>query len=234
MVLAACQTTSNVNSVDTSLWSSASGKVVVAVIDLPETQYFKLGSQGLLDMAVNHAFGKGISKVISAQNSNEFLSIVDELADGLNEKGMDAVVYDKRVPLKLKIASNEQDKINSNEPIEYDENDKNQFDISQVITETNADHVLLMQLVAFGAARSYYSFTPLGPPKGYAQIQAFWVNKDNDVDWQLAKYSGVVIEETVIGDWNQKPDYPNLVKASKKSLQSAKQYLLNSILSPSS
>ena len=234
MVLAACQTTSNVNSVDTSLWSSASGKVVVAVIDLPETQYFKLGSQGLLDMAVNHAFGKGISKVISAQNSNEFLSIIDELADGLNEKGMDAVVYDKRVPLKLKIASNEQDKINSNEPIEYDENDKNQIDISQIITETNADHVLLMQLVAFGAARSYYSFTPLGPPKGYAQIQAFWVNKDNDVDWQLANYSGVVIEETVIGDWNQKPDYPNLVKASKKSLQSAKQYLLNSILSPSS
>ena len=233
LLLSACETTPKTNNLDSSIWSSGQTKLAVVTAEFPEPGYYKLGSQGLLDLAINSALGKGINAKILEQSPAPFLELQDEVVERFAQKNVDAVVYSNRISLNLKLANNENDKLNSNEPHEYNAGKKDELNVEQVIADTEADKVLVLQLVKFGASRHYYSFTPLGPPKGYAQVQAFLVDKNNIIEWQLAKYNGIEIDESVIGEWNQKPDYSNIMKSSDKAIQTAKDYILNAIFKDS-
>ncbi len=226
LILAACETAPKTNELDLSLLSQPNIKVAVVLGELPNPDYYLFGSQGLLDIAINKSLGKNIDKKIEQLDAESFIGIREKVVQKLQDSGVDVFSYPELLEIEYTKGSSENDKLNSTQPYDYNEENQNTVDVSQVIADVNADKVFVVQLTQFGASRHYYGFTPLGDPKGYAKIQMFSVNADNTVEWQLNKLAGVVIDETVIGEWKQPPEYTNLTKASLKALKTAEEYVL--------
>jgi hypothetical protein len=90
------------------------------------------------------------------------------------------------------------------------------FDLSTVSTEP-VDYVLVLEVLAFGAGRSYtVNGVPVSPAWGESAVAGYFVEaKANHWLWQDME----VIRQGASGDWDEPSEYPTLTRAVLASLE---------------
>lgn len=200
--------------VSPEFWEHPETRVAVAMTTLPEMgRSYREGRQGLLEMVITNALDPGEARCARTLTAERFANVAEIFRKELETAGYKAVVY--KDPIDLDAAS----KI----PHERGFFDR---DLSSVFAETDCDALILLQLTAFGTARTYYGVSPQSEPKGYAVVRGLMIGKaENEILWDSGKTEGM-IREPVIGPWSQEPDYPNLTGAAHRAIEKSKKFLL--------
>jgi hypothetical protein len=182
--------------------------VIVEVSGLEKPSYRKDGDQGLLDVFINEAFAKAITKRL------ETIDVQRVLTEDYYK------VFSKSFSLRrFKVVPGLQH-LSAKElgapPV--DKADFAPHDFRGLKEKYGAGHALILQPIAFGLTRSYYSFIPLGAPQGYVDLTAYVVDL---TDNSLEGYFHTAVHMPVEGKWDEGPEYVNLMEASKHALTEA-------------
>jgi hypothetical protein len=195
-------------------WDDKNAKVLVVLEELPETGgFFREGSEGLLDMAINSAMLSEEQKYMESYQPLGFQEVGEVFIRELQSRGYMATLYPKQLDLG-----------------EYDKPEKKSKDvfykdISPLFVEHNADYIVILDLQAFGAVRTYYGFIPLADPVGYASVVGNMVDRDGQsIIWYTGFLEGQ-IKEPVVGEWNQSPNYENLTRALEIAIEQSRKFL---------
>jgi len=77
---------------------------------------------------------------------------------------------------------------------------------------------LVLSPMWLGTTRAYHGFLPLGAPSSYVAIVGQLVDlKTNKLLW----YQTIESSEFAAGEWDEAPEYPNLMKAVSSSTDDA-------------
>lgn len=202
--------------VDDKFWTKKNETVTVILSKLPEKNaLFREGAEGLLDMAINSAVTDGINQKLNELDSTPFLDIRRKFSEKLVAEGFTVVNYEEQIDLE-----------------EYPKREKkvgySLKDYTKLFEETGADQVIIISLLGYGASRGYYGFIPTTKPQGMAAVEGVMLNKDHEILWNTGNsINDSFIKEPVVGEWKQKPDYPNLLAASKRALAKSQTVLLD-------
>ena len=206
-------------SIDQSFWSNSTSETLVVVHELPkENVLFKEGGQGLLDLVVSSIATQGITNKLKELDSSPFIGIRKDFVEmmesiGLNVKEFDGLINFKDYPKREKKAG-------------YSD-----VDMSRLFEETGVDHIVVIQLLAYGASRSYYGFIPTSDPSGSAGIYGYMIDKNHKTLWDSGNsIKDSFIKEPVVGEWKQPPEYSNLLEASRRALKKSKRVLIDRFL----
>ena len=174
---------------------------------------FKEGSQGLLDMAINNASMADEERHLRSLKADDFKEVAKIFESELLNKGFNVLIAKDEIDLK------------NFEKFKGAKSGTFKKDISKLFQENEAQKVIILQLLRYGAIRSYYGFIPLTDPKGVATVQGVMINKsDNSILWRTGLLKGD-IKVDVEGEWHQKPDYPALTDAVNEAIKKSKEYL---------
>jgi len=200
--------------VSPEFWGHTETKVAIAIASLPqEGRVYREGHQGLLDMIITNAMDPGEARCARMLTAERFANITEIFRRELEKAGYKCVVYSE--PIELEAA----------EEVSHDK-DCFDRDLSGVFQQTGCDTLMLLQLVGFGTARTYYGFTPQSDPKGCAVVRGLMIARsENEILWDSGRKEGM-IREPVIGPWAQEPDYPNLTGAVERAIEKSKKFLL--------
>ena len=81
-----------------------------------------------------------------------------------------------------------------------------------------ADKLLLVSAASLGTVRSYYGFLPLTPPTAYISLTGQLVDlSTNKLEW----YEKVENRNAAKGDWDEGPEYENLMGAVDEGTRAA-------------
>ncbi len=206
--------------VETSFWDNTNQRIAVIVSELPtELGLFKEGGQGLLDIAINSAATKGVNEKLSNLDPTPFLGVRTKFVEKLSSKGFTVDAYKKLINIK-------------GLPKREKKTGYSKLDLTTIFEETKADRVIMLQLNKYGAVRNYYGFIPLSDPQGLAVVEGMMINKGHKIEWNTSdSIIDSYIKEPVNGEWKQKPDYTNLINASKRALEKSQNVLLDRFFS---
>ena len=195
---------------------------------VPKSEFYTSGRYGIgTDPLANLIAGKEFLNAVHSFSADDFMTIQDQVINRSKKEGVNIVRFSSPKAVRLKYKQGDPETITSNEP--YGSRDTTSYlDVSEVVSETGADKVLVIHLRRFGVIRHTSGPIFTGKPNGFSQVQAYLVNTNNEVEWELRRH-GLGIQESVVGEWKQKPDYPNLEQAAKKSLDSAREHILNAL-----
>ncbi len=187
---------------------TASTIVIVEVSGLEKPVYYKDGDQKFLDVLINEAFAKAITKKLEKIDVREV--VIQDYYD-LFHKSFSLRKF-KIVPGLKHISAKDL----GEPPVDKADHAPHNF---QFLREKyHAEYALILHPTVFGLTRSYYSFIPLGPPEGYADLTVYLVNlRDNSLEGYYHSVAHVSVE----GKWDEEPDYTNLMNASKNALTTA-------------
>lgn len=201
--LSACATEKNIP-LDASFWNKKSHhKVAVVSTKAPKPEVITVGNQGLLDMAINHAMAKSLSERLDQVNLNWYATLPGEVAGKLKSHHMIPVIVSD---------------IN---------NAKNEALINAVSAQ-GADEILIIRLNAVGTIRQYTGFIPLGAPKAYVVLKGtLYDASGKTVLWRHLADVKIPVE----GEWDQAPNYPNLMTALNQAISTSRQEIIDSFFS---
>ena len=188
-------------------------KVAVVVIEPGFANLYKVGRQGLLDMAISDATTQPLQeRLLHLAASNVMLYAATSFFEaGLDARGLDAAAANATLTAADLPSFPDGDDVTFG-----------RLDIKQIASATGADQVLVLDTRMWGLTRKYYGFVALGPPKGYAKIQGLLLDgDDNRVLWRLVAEG----EAEIQGDWNEPAEYPDAVRAVSAGLTAACQQL---------
>ncbi len=201
-LLSGCATEKNIP-MSEKFWENKPEQMVIAESKAEKPALYKVGNQGLLDMAINSVMTKTMNEQIGKSDETWYHSLPQEFANRLQKNN-----------IKVHAVS---------EVIGDDEKTYPAF-----AARLSADELLVIRLEAFGATRNYYSFIPTGAPKAYCELYGELVNeKNHTVLWRHR----AMASEMVQGPWDQPPAYPNLMQAIKLAASNAQEELLDSFFS---
>jgi hypothetical protein len=200
--------------VPSTFWEQTSDRVLIVLDELPEHGiYAKEGSQGLLDVAINSAMATSEAKHLKQQDADAFREIVSIFEAELTAAGFQPIVYEDAFSLK------DQPKLKGKQSGQFE------YDLSGLAVASDADEIIVLRLVSFGASRTYYGFIPTSQPQGYAMVQGIMVDTEkNKILWDTGILEGT-IKDPVVGEWNQEPDFPNLTEAMNRAVEKSKRFL---------
>jgi hypothetical protein len=201
-------------SVSPAFWEHPESKVAVVLVRLPEhgTGY-REGSQGLLDALIIKASEPPEVRCARTLQPDRFRNIRDIFQKELQNAGFLATACAEEIDLE------QLPKVRHQEGF-YER------DLSEVFQQTESDQLILLQLVGFGASRTYHGFIAQSAPKGCALVRGLMIEKsEGRILWDSGKTEGV-IREPVIGRWQQEPNFPNLAGAAERALEKSKKFLL--------
>ena len=183
---------------------------------LPEKKaMFREGAEGLLDMAINSAVTEGINQKLNELDASPFLVIRDNFSEKLKEEGFKVVTYEDLIDLE---SYPQKEKKAGYSPNDY----------SQLFEDTGADQVIIISLLGYGASRGYYGFIPTTKPQGMAAVEGVMLDRQHKILWNTGNsINDSFIKEPVVGEWKQKPDYPNLLAASRRALVKSQVVLMD-------
>lgn len=213
LLLGGCAT--KPRAVPTAFWETPVPVTIVAT-QLPSRGDFVMqGNQGLLDVAIAAivtAEVRGATKRLSAAS---FPQVKDEFAAALREAGFEPHVHPAAVDL---------DRL----PARPDDDDFPRH-LGSITKQTGTRYVLVLELLNYGALRTYYAFMPTSAPSGFAAIRGRLVDtKDHKVIWDTGNsVLDCVVQEPVAGEWKEPPDYPNLMASAQRALDRSRQFLLD-------
>ncbi|MDD9892501.1 MAG: hypothetical protein OXT49_03170 [Gammaproteobacteria bacterium] len=215
LVMAGCVTAPK--SIDNrgNFWQGIENKTVaVASNTLPEPGLHKMGSQGLLDLAIAAAVTSPVSDRLKQADLKPIQQTISDVAKGLTARGAEV----KQIgPIDLNALPKSGGKANV----------QTAKDFSSLRSRHNADYLYLLQVNTLGSARAYYGFIPMSDPTGLTNATAQLVDlRNNNIVWQLPIHT----EVAAWGEWNQKPEYPNLMKAFQQAMDLTREKAVDEFL----
>lgn len=211
----ACASSSRI-SVQPGFWKMKDRTIAVAVARHPVPQAYRIGNQGLLDVAINQAMATPLERHLASLSPERLKDAVDMFANQLEQRGFRATRVAEPIVLdslpRLKTASGD---ITRNP------------DFRPLRTTLGTDLLLLVSIDQWGTIRQYYGFVPLGAPKAMTLAHGRLIELSSNthawnqtMDWDDHSYA-------IQGDWDISPDYPHLTDALQRSVRSAVTFLVN-------
>jgi hypothetical protein len=202
-----------------AFWQQHDTPVAIVVTESPkEGSYVMMGSQGLLDMAVAAAVTTEVRAATHKVDASAFNEVAKEFETELTKAGFKPAIFTSNINLE-------------NLPKREDsDSDGFESDLSSIANPTGARYVLVLELVNYGALRTYYAFVPTSAPSGFAAVRGRLVDvtNKNAVVWDTGdQYPQNTVQEPIAGEWKQSPDYPNLVAAINRAILSSRQLLVD-------
>jgi len=201
--------------VNNDFWSKENSKIGIAFIQKPQSGAYKVGSQGILDMAINAAMASNLEKHLAAFKVDEFYQLKEIFKERLAKRGITNVIFvDSLINFKmLRPYAGKAGKKASEK------------DFTSFKDKYNIEHLIVLSIGRYGTLRGYYGFLPLGAPKALFQGNGMMIDlSNNEYEWYIEMDEDESSKD-VIGSWDQEPDYPNLTKALGEALLSSKKFL---------
>lgn len=206
-LLAGCAVVQKPIPASTKLFDDRTSTVAVAVQKLPEPNHSMVGAQGILDYAINKANAQAIVERLQRQDFSVVKALPQEFAKGLESRQIKVVL----VPEPLDMEQLKKFTEGSGDGVA-------EMDYRPLAKQYGADRLLLVAPRWLGTARQYYGFMPLGAPEGYVSLVGQLIDlRTNRLQW----YEPVRVHTPVTGEWDEAPEYANLMKSVDESTQAA-------------
>lgn len=201
-------------------WQQANNKkVAVVVFELPKPGNAKVGSQGLLDLAINAAVSNKFDSFMSNLQFEPYSVLAEDIEKEFDQRGFDATIIKvdaKTLPVLEKTPEQKKN------PAIFREN------LAAVPEFKDKDFVFMISSTQVGTVRSYYSVVPTSAPQGIYNGMARLVEvKTNEIKW----WKPINIVKPVNGEWDQPPSYPNVTQAVDQAIEASKKEYKNQFFS---
>lgn len=181
------------------------GQTIVVVSNKTKKPgFYRIGAQGLLDMAINHAVTHTVESHVQAMDVPDGSALREQIAQVLTKKGYKVTVESE--PLDVAALP----KFNGSQP------HRTLGDWTQFGSDHHADYVLLLSLSAYGAARSYYSFIPTSKPYPISSFVGEMIDPKTNTEVWL---DGVYRPGIEVDGWDTPPDYSALTQRIKEKYE---------------
>ena len=217
LVLAGCATSPVAMNASVLKEPDTSIHIVTGLLP-PKGAMFKIGAQGLLDVAINSAVTSEVTSFLAGKDGSEFERLVDNVEQQFKLQNIPVTRHDR--PLDYAAIPGRK--------AEKGEFDK---DLSAVFAETDAKYVLFLRPAGYGAVRSYYGFIPISDPAGVVLLDGAIVDRNSKLHWFMRESATLDprFTKSVAGEWDQPPAYPSLDQSLSESWQLAEDGVLTDI-----
>ncbi|WP_407315970.1 hypothetical protein [Pseudomonas sp. nanlin1] len=190
-------------------WDAKEQTIGVATTAVPPPGLALTGNQGWLDLAVNNGMNSSLRGNVEKWQVNDLNTLPDVIVAKLKAKGYKA----KRI----------------NEPVNLSVYKETTFregyiarDLSSIKATYGVDRLLLINVMATGATRSYYGMIPTSVPMAQVSGQAMVADlTDNKLLW----FKPFATLQAAQGEWDE-PTYANLTNAFYQAMDSSRQQLI--------
>lgn len=181
-------------------------KTLVATTPVKKPNLYKVGPMGILDIAITEIPTRQFVNHLQAFDLTWYEALQNSLIEKLRMRN---------IPVEL-----------SKKPIEIYNLPVSHMDSAKYATkkysilknQLDGDNLLILNIETIGASRAYYGFIPISSPQAVFYITAELVNlRTNEVYWRY-RAGGT---QSVVGKWDQPPNYPNFDKALKSIINTA-------------
>ncbi len=206
-LLAGCAVVQKPIPATSKLFDDRERTVAVAVAKLPEPNQSMVGAQGILDYAINKANAQAIVDRLQKQDFSMVKGLPKEFAKGLESRQIRVVLVPEAIDVEQlgKFTEGSGDGIAA-------------MDFRPLAKKYEADRLLLVSAGWLGTQRNYYGFVPLGAPLGYVSLVGQMIElRGNRLEW----HELVQVSTAATGEWDEAPDYSNLMKAVDQSTRAA-------------
>lgn len=188
--------------------------VGIAIASMPPAAAYRLGSQGLLDYAINELAAGSLESHLTTLEPTQFENIVDTFAGKLENLGFQVKKLDRTIAVdslpRLKTSSG------AVGGVDY-----------RSLREEGIEFLVLFSIEYWGTTREYYGFIPLEAPNGMCAAKGLLIElQTNTLAWQgTMDITDAKVE--VSGPWDMPPDFPNVTRAINDAIMAAEKYLVN-------
>lgn len=194
---------------DHQFWDAKEPTIGVAITVVPEPVLALTGSQGLLDLAVNTGVNSTLSKNVEQWQVRDLNTLPDIIVAKLQAKGYKA----KRIAEPVDLKAYKEVSFREGYTIR---------DFTPIKATYGVDRLLLVNIQATGATRSYYSIVPTSVPMAQVGGQGMMVDlSDNKLLW----FKPFAVVQAAQGEWDE-PGYPNLTNAFYQAMDSSRQQVI--------
>ncbi|WP_213938378.1 hypothetical protein [Pseudomonas sp. dw_612] len=194
---------------DQQFWDAKEPTIGVAITVLPEPMLALTGNQGILDYAINRGINSKLSDTVERWQTRDLNTLPDAIVAKLQAKGYKAKRIDEPVDLqKYKEASFREG--------------YTARDLTPIKAAYGVDRLLLVNVFATGATRSYYSIVPTSVPMAQVSGQGMVVDlADNKLLW----FQPFAAVQAAQGEWDE-PTYTNLSNAFYQAMDNSRQQMI--------
>lgn len=219
LLLSACVTVTPNFSAKPEFWSEKDKIIGVAIEQPPKPTAFKVGNQGLLDVAINQANASKLETHLNGLDTSKISELADRVAAYLRQKGF--MVKRIAEPIRVDTLAILENK-NNDAQNGYIMADRDYTPLKQ---KYGVDKIVMLSIVRMGTIRNYYGFIPLGEPSGMCNLSGKVVNlNDNHLEWNQAVAQTTPNSD---GPWDVPPDFPGLTKAVYGAFDQSRNTLYN-------
>jgi hypothetical protein len=182
-------------------------KVGVAMTALPKVDTQFPGAGCLLCLAAASIANQSLTAHVQTLTPEDLPQLKTEVAKLLRAKGLDAIVIDE--PLNVRGLPD----FSAKEP------NFARKDFSSLKAKYQVDKLVVIDVTALGAWRSYASYIPSGDPKAVFMATGYLVNLGNNaLDW----YRPLQIYKSADQKWDEPPKFPGLTNAYYQAIELGK------------
>lgn len=201
---------------DDALWSEKQEVIGIALVDVPKPAVVLAGQQGLLDYAVNSGLAAALRSKVETWEVSSFSEVPKQVAEEISARGYKTKLLE--APIALAELQETKSKLG------YAKRD-----FTPLKQEHQIDKLVVIALVNAGTFRTYYGMIPTSKP--VAQINTLTQVIDLD-DNRLLYYQPNTQNRSAEGDWDEKPEYPNLTNAFYQALDATEQDVIAPFRAP--
>ena len=194
---------------DNQFWDAKEPTIGEAITVVPEPVLALTGNQGLLDLAINKGVNSSLSDNVEKWQVNDLNTLPDAIVAKLQAKGYKAKRIDEPVDLKVykEVSFREGYTVR---------------DLTPLKATYGVDRLLLVNILATGATRSYYSVVPTSVPMAQVGGQGMVVDlADNKLLW----FKPFAVVQAAQGEWDE-PNYANLTNAFYQAMDTSRQQMI--------
>ncbi|MFJ4194303.1 hypothetical protein [Pseudomonas sp. NPDC089534] len=194
---------------DNQFWDAKEPTIGVAINAVPVPVLALTGNQGLLDLAINKGVNSKLSDNVETWQVRDLNTLPDAIVAKLQAKGYKA----KRIEEPLNLASYKE--------VSFREGYMSR-DLTALKATYGVDRLVLVNVYATGATRSYYSIVPTSAPMAQVSGQGMVVDlSDNRLLW----FKPFVVTQAAQGEWDE-PNYANLSNAFYQAMDDSRQQMI--------
>ncbi|HEX7026031.1 MAG TPA: hypothetical protein VF268_02220, partial [Gammaproteobacteria bacterium] len=154
VLFSGCATIQKPVALQPQFWADSSKTIGIFVTELPKADTHSVGSQGLLDVAINQSAAKGIRGHLQSMPFEPFKEELTQVfSKALAEKGFQTKVVD--IDLKALKEAKKPKGTKAQKGVQY-----NHIYLAPLKQDQSIDLLLLIEANAVGTIRSYYGFIP--------------------------------------------------------------------------
>jgi hypothetical protein len=204
-------TPQNVVPLDEAVATFKSGKVGIAMLDIPKPDTQFPGASCLLCLAAASIANSSLTDYVRTLQQDDLPKLKEELATILRNKGSTVV----ELPSSFSLASLPDS--SNKEP------NTAKKDFASLSAKYGIDKLILLNVTRVGVVRDYAAYFPTSAPKANIEGLGYLVNlSTNKYEW----YQPVSIVKGVDGSWDEAPKFPGVTTAYFEAIELSKDEFL--------